>query len=175
MMEINRARDWRASGAITTNLIVAIPATTKKLIVELGNVLPVTDPDDIVLTYSTDGGSTYASSGYGYAGSFRNMNTGGSTPFNSSSAAYWLLAPSFSGSNWGGAIQVEIPFPALTSAVWRSGGWGSRGGYYHGVAVQQVGLQSECGIGGITTPITHIKIAGLAGNLAADWVAYGLR
>jgi hypothetical protein len=162
-----------ASSSASLNFTTGITSTYDDYIIDLVNIIPATDGANLLMTVSTDGGSTYSSTGYRW--SYNYLSVGGTTAgtVNSLSDSAWHLANANKNTTGlGGASgRLHLPNPLNASAnkvlsldliQWNSGD-SNPFKYYGG------------GSWGTTTAVNAVKFLFDAGNIASGTIRlYGL-
>ncbi len=107
-----------ASSSATLDFTTAITSTYDEYQIELVSVQPATDSQDLLMRVSTDGGSTYDSSGSYYYGflTVRNDGTTGSVSTGGGSAAQLLVANSIQNAAEGVNGTIKCFNPLGTAA-----------------------------------------------------------
>ena len=159
-----------ASNSASVEFTTGIDSTYEEYIIEGVDIVCATDDQDLLMTFSTDGGSSYLNSGYGYA--YTQMRAGGVVGGvdSASTSSIKVTDTQQNGAGYGAAVQIRLYNPA--GATLR------KLGYVSAVDFQSTNIHTIAGacMNTTTSAISAVKFAYSSGNITSGvFRLYGVK
>ena len=166
-----------ASSSATISITSGITSTYDMYMIVITNIEPATDDSELRMTVSTDGGSSYRTSGYRETASRHGPGSARDDYVNSGATSLLILAgsatsESLSSSNRDGSVTIYIPNPSDAgekTQIWWIGG-------YHTAGNEQMTIHGTGCYDSAAEDLDAVRFQMESGNISTgNFALYGLK